>query len=139
MQEQVTLDMIRQAREAMEGVVEFTPIVTSARLGKNLYIKSENLQKTGSFKIRGAFNKIRNLTPEEASRGVIACSAGNHAQGVALSATRLGIRSVICMPEGAPMASIFRYVIIFVICMLLVILLLLIFPQIALWLPSILF
>ena len=58
MQEQVTLDMIRQAREAMEGIVELTPVVTSARVGKNLYIKSENLQKTGSFKIRGAFNKI---------------------------------------------------------------------------------
>ena len=106
MQEQVTLDMIRQAREAMEGIVEFTPIVTSARVGKNLYIKSENLQKTGSFKIRGAFNKIRNLTPEEASRGVIACSAGNHAQGVALSAARLGIRSIICMPEGAPILKV---------------------------------
>jgi len=106
MQEQVTLDMIRQAREAMEGIVELTPVVTSARVGKNLYIKSENLQKTGSFKIRGAFNKIRNLSPEEAARGVIACSAGNHAQGVALSATRLGIRSVICMPEGAPILKV---------------------------------
>ena len=106
MQEQVTLDMIRQAREAMEGTVELTPIVTSTRVGKNLYIKSENLQKTGSFKIRGAFNKIRNLSPEEAARGVIACSAGNHAQGVALSATRLGIRSVICMPEGAPILKV---------------------------------
>lgn len=106
MQKQVSLDMIRQAREAMEGIVELTPVVTSARLGENLYIKSENLQKTGSFKIRGAFNKIRNLSPEEASRGVIACSAGNHAQGVALSATRLGIRSVICMPEGAPILKV---------------------------------
>lgn len=106
MQEQVTLDMIRQAREAMSGVVELTPVVASARVGKNLYLKSENLQKTGSFKIRGAFNKMRNLTPEEASRGVIACSAGNHAQGVALSATRLGIRSVICMPEGAPILKV---------------------------------
>ncbi|MBP3883633.1 MAG: threonine ammonia-lyase [Olsenella sp.] len=106
MQEQVTLDMIRQAREAMEGIVELTPVVTSTRVGKNLYIKSENLQKTGSFKIRGAFNKIRNLSPEEAARGVIACSAGNHAQGVALSATRLGIRSVICMPEGAPILKV---------------------------------
>ena len=106
MQEQVTLDMIRQAGEAMSGVVELTPVVASARVGKNLYLKSENLQKTGSFKIRGAFNKMRNLTPEEASRGVIACSAGNHAQGVALSATRLGIRSVICMPEGAPILKV---------------------------------
>jgi threonine dehydratase len=106
MQEQVTLDMIRQAREAMRGVVEFTPVIRSARVGKTLYIKSENLQKTGSFKIRGAFNKIRSLSPEEASRGVIACSAGNHAQGVALSATRLGIRSVICMPAGAPLLKV---------------------------------
>ena len=102
----VTLEMIRDAREALKGVAEVTPIITSTRLGKNLYIKSENLQKTGSFKIRGAYNKIRNLTPEEASRGVIACSAGNHAQGVALSATRLGIKSVICMPEGAPILKV---------------------------------
>ena len=106
MQTVVTLDMIREARDALSGVAEKTPIVTSTRLGKNLYIKSENLQKTGSFKIRGAFNKIRMLSPEEAKRGVIACSAGNHAQGVALSATRLGIKSVICMPEGAPILKV---------------------------------
>ena len=102
MDNSVTLKMIQEAREALKGIAEVTPIVTSTRLGKNLFIKSENLQKTGSFKIRGAYNKIRMLSPEEAKRGVIACSAGNHAQGVALSATRLGIRSVICMPEGAP-------------------------------------
>lgn len=102
----VTLEMIREAREALKDVAELTPIVTSTRLGKNLYIKSENLQKTGSFKIRGAYNKIRMLSAEEAAHGVIACSAGNHAQGVALSATRLGIRSVICMPEGAPILKV---------------------------------
>ena len=101
MENSVTLEMIRDAREALKDVAELTPVVTSTRLGKNLFIKSENLQKTGSFKIRGAYNKIRNLSPEEASHGVIACSAGNHAQGVALSATKLGIRSVICMPEDA--------------------------------------
>ena len=106
MEKSVTLEMIQEAREALKGVAEVTPVVTSKRLGTNLYIKSENLQKTGSFKIRGAYNKIRNLTPEEASRGVIACSAGNHAQGVALSATRLGIKSVICMPEGAPILKV---------------------------------
>ena len=106
MENLVTLDMIRDASEALRGVAEVTPMVTSTRLGKNLYIKSENLQKTGSFKIRGAYNKIRQLSPEEASHGVIACSAGNHAQGVALSATRLGIRSVICMPEGAPILKV---------------------------------
>ena len=106
MENLVTLDMIRDASEALRGVAEVTPMVTSTRLGRNLYIKSENLQKTGSFKIRGAYNKIRQLSPEEASHGVIACSAGNHAQGVALSATRLGIRSVICMPEGAPILKV---------------------------------
>ena len=106
MENRVTLEMIREAAESMKGITEITPIVTSTRLGKNLYIKSENLQKTGSFKIRGAFNKLRMLTPEEASHGVIACSAGNHAQGVALSATRLGIKSVICMPEGAPILKV---------------------------------
>ena len=106
MENSVTLEMIRDAREALKDVAEQTPVVTSTRFGKNLFIKSENLQKTGSFKIRGAYNKIRNLSPEEASHGVIACSAGNHAQGVALSATKLGIRSVICMPEGAPILKV---------------------------------
>ncbi len=106
MENSVTLEMIRDAREALKDVAELTPVVTSTRFGKNLFIKSENLQKTGSFKIRGAYNKIRNLSPEEASHGVIACSAGNHAQGVALSATKLGIRSVICMPEGAPILKV---------------------------------
>ena len=60
----VALAMIQDAREALKGVAEQTPVVTSTRLGKNLFIKSENLQKTGSFKIRGAYNKIRNLSPE---------------------------------------------------------------------------
>lgn len=106
MENRVTLEMIREASKALRDVAEITPIVTSTRLGRNLYIKSENLQKTGSFKIRGAFNKLRMLSQEEASRGVIACSAGNHAQGVALSATRLGIKSVICMPEGAPILKV---------------------------------
>ena len=86
MEHAVTLKMIEEAREALTGISEVTPVVSSSRLGKNLFIKSENLQKTGSFKIRGAYNKIRQLSPEDAARGVIACSAGNHAQGVALSA-----------------------------------------------------
>ena len=101
----VSLESIREAQEALRGVAEVTPMVTSSQLGTNLIIKSENLQKTGSFKIRGAYNKIRSLSPEEAARGVIACSAGNHAQGVALSASKPGIRSIICMPEGAPGAG----------------------------------
>ena len=71
MDNSVTLKMIQEAREALKGIAEVTPIVTSTRLGKNLFIKSENLQKTGSFKIRGAYNKIRMLSPEEAKRGDI--------------------------------------------------------------------
>ena len=87
----LTLDMIRDAQNALEGVARRTPLDPAPKLGRDLYIKAENLQLTGSFKLRGAFNKIRSLTPEEAEKGVIACSAGNHAQGIALSAARLGI------------------------------------------------
>ena len=69
-------------------------------------VKTENLQVTGSFKVRGAYYKISQLSPEELSRGVIACSAGNHAQGVALGAQKRGARAVICMPDIAPIAKI---------------------------------
>lgn len=102
----VTLEMIKDARCALRGIAELTPVISSQRLGANLLLKSENLQKTGSFKIRGAYNKLRMLSDAEAARGVIACSAGNHAQGVALSATRLGMRSVVCMPEYAPLLKV---------------------------------
>ena len=102
----VTLQMIQEAQESLKGIARKTPLENANRLGENIYIKSENLQLTGAFKIRGAYNKIRSLTPEEASHGVIACSAGNHAQGIALSATKLGIKSVICMPEGAPISKV---------------------------------
>jgi len=94
-----TLQMIRDAAAVLrpEGltVARQTPVIPFGRLDSRLFIKAENLQNTGSFKIRGAYNKLSNLTPEEASRGVIACSAGNHAQGVAFSAMRLGMRAVI--------------------------------------------
>ncbi len=100
------LEMVKEAQKILEGNVEKTPIYTASRMGKNLYIKMENLQKTGSFKIRGAFNKIAHLTPEQAKKGVISCSAGNHAQGVALSATRQGIKSYICIPSIAPLSKI---------------------------------
>lgn len=100
--EQVTLEMIREAAEAMKDVARCTPIVTAKKISPNIYFKAENLQKTGSFKLRGAYNKIRSLTDEEAARGVIACSAGNHAQGVAHSATKRGIKSFVCMPADAP-------------------------------------
>ena len=72
----------------------------------SLYLKTENLQLTGSFKLRGAYYKISQLTPEQRSAGIIACSAGNHAQGVALAASRMGIRSVVCMPDGAPISKV---------------------------------
>ena len=74
--------------------------------GTNVYLKTENLQVTGSFKIRGSYYKISKLTDEEKARGVIACSAGNHAQGVALAATKNGIHSLICLPDGAPISKV---------------------------------
>lgn len=102
----LTLQMIWEAREVLRGVARVTPLNPAKNLGKNVYIKSENLQLTGAFKVRGAYNKLRSLSEEERARGVIACSAGNHAQGIALSATRLGMKSVICMPAGAPISKI---------------------------------
>jgi threonine dehydratase len=84
----------------------FSPSISSLCDGLPVYLKAENLNRAGSFKVRGAFNKIASLTPEEAGRGVIAASAGNHAQGVALAAKTLGIRAIICMPEGAPLTKV---------------------------------
>ena len=102
----LTLQMIQEAREALKDVARVTPLNPTKSMGKNVYIKCENLQLTGAFKLRGAYNKLRTLTEEERERGVIACSAGNHAQGIALSATRLGMKSVICMPAGAPISKV---------------------------------
>ena len=102
----LTLEMIQDAQEALRGVARLTPLTPTKNLGKNVYMKAENLQLTGAFKLRGAYNKIRSLSEEERAHGVIACSAGNHAQGVALSATKLGIKSVICMPAGAPISKV---------------------------------
>ena len=102
----LTLDMIKDAQKALNGIARRTPLDPAPKLGANVYIKAENLQLTGAFKLRGAYNKIRSLTPEEAARGVIACSAGNHAQGVALSSTKLGVKSIICMPAGAPISKV---------------------------------
>jgi len=102
----LSMAMLLDAQAALKGVARVTPLSQTKNLGDNIYIKSENLQVTGAFKIRGAYNKIRSLSAEERARGVIACSAGNHAQGVALSASKLGCRSVICMPAGAPISKI---------------------------------
>lgn len=102
----VTLETIWEAQNALRGVARITPLNPAKALGKNVYIKCENLQLTGAFKLRGAYNKLRSLTAQEREQGVIACSAGNHAQGIALSAARLGMKSVICMPAGAPISKI---------------------------------
>lgn len=80
--------------------------VTKLNPDAQVYLKPENLQHTGSFKLRGAYYKISQLTPEEKAKGVIACSAGNHAQGVALGATHNGIKSLICLPAGAPISKV---------------------------------
>lgn len=104
----ITLQQIEEARRALAPVIRQTDLIEATGLssGFETYIKAENLQRTGSFKIRGAFNKISKLTPEEKKRGVIACSAGNHAQGVALGASEHGIRSIVCLPDGAPISKI---------------------------------
>lgn len=102
-EKQVNFEMIQDARKSMFDVIQKTPLVTSNRLSCNLFFKAENTQRTGSFKLRGAYNRIRLLSEEEKKHGVIACSAGNHAQGVALASTKLGIKSTVCMPDDAPM------------------------------------
>ncbi|MGP1253541.1 MAG: threonine ammonia-lyase [Kiloniellales bacterium] len=108
----VTLETIRAAARALEDRVVRTPLVPAFRLsrqlGCELFLKCENFQVTGSFKDRGACNKLMSLTPEQAKRGVIAMSAGNHAQGVAYHAQRLGIPATIVMPEFAPFTKVQR-------------------------------
>lgn len=102
----VTLADIEAARELIRGVAIETPMEQSrwlsALVSGPVSLKAENLQRTGSFKARGAYTRISRLTPEERARGVVAASAGNHAQGVALAAQLLGIASTVFMPEGAP-------------------------------------
>ncbi|MBE6043425.1 threonine ammonia-lyase [Clostridium thermopalmarium] len=108
----MTLDLnkIKQAQKNIEGVVRKTPLIYSSTFSKQsgyeIYLKCENKQKTGAFKLRGAYNKIMTLTPEEKEKGVLASSAGNHAQGVAYAATACGIKSTIVMPATAPQAKV---------------------------------
>lgn len=99
---------VNQAAEVVKSVAKKTPITKSTwdSDGAELYLKLENTQLTGSFKVRGAFNKLSSLTPEQKKRGVIAASAGNHAQGVAFSAQKLGVNCTIVMPETAPLVKI---------------------------------
>ena len=104
----LTLDKIYHAAFVLKKVARKTDLIKATKLSDHcdLYLKTENLQETGSFKLRGAYYKISQLTDEEKSRGILACSAGNHAQGVAMAATRNGIKSLICMPDGAPISKV---------------------------------
>ena len=106
----LTLDKFEEASEKVKEVTLETPLqyseYFSAQTGNKVYLKPENMQRTGSFKVRGAYNKIAKLTEEEKSRGVIAASAGNHAQGVALSASMQGIKATIVMPKHTPLIKV---------------------------------
>jgi threonine dehydratase len=106
----VTLANIQAARRTLRDIIVATPVLPderlSAELGARIFLKAENTQRSGSFKIRGAYNKISRLSPEDQARGVIAPSAGNHAQGVALAARLLGIPATIVMPERAPLTKV---------------------------------
>ena len=104
----LTLDNVYRASNVLRDVVRKTDMVYAPKLkpGTDLYLKTENLQITGSFKVRGSYYKMSKLSKEERERGVIACSAGNHAQGVALAAQKNGLKAVICLPDGAPISKI---------------------------------
>ncbi|GGW70380.1 threonine ammonia-lyase [Streptomyces xantholiticus] len=106
----VILDDIRGAQKMLSGVARVTPMEGSRHLsqlvGAPVHLKCENLQRTGSFKLRGAYVRIAGLRPEERAAGVVAASAGNHAQGVALASSLLGVRSTVFMPVGAPLPKV---------------------------------
>lgn len=104
----LTLDTVYKANYTLKQVVRPTDVIYAPKLkpGTDLYLKTENLQVTGSFKVRGAYYKMSQLTDEERAHGVVACSAGNHAQGVALAAQRSGIKAIICLPDGAPISKV---------------------------------
>ncbi len=104
----LTLDNVYKASYTLKEVIRHTELIHAPGINpeSEIYLKPENLQVTGSFKVRGAYYKISQLTDEEKAKGVIACSAGNHAQGVALAATHSGIKSLICLPEGAPISKV---------------------------------
>ena len=104
----LTLDKIYHASYVLKEVIRPTDMIKASNLSEDceIYLKTENLQITGAFKARGAYYKISQLTEEEREKGVIACSAGNHAQGVALAATKNGIKSLICIPNSAPISKV---------------------------------
>lgn len=104
----LTLDSVYRASFILKSIIRKTDLIRAPKLNPegNIYLKPENLQITGSFKVRGSGYKISQLSDEEKARGVIACSAGNHAQGVALAATHAGIKSLICLPDSAPISKV---------------------------------
>lgn len=104
----LTLDKIYHASYVLKEVIRPTDMIKAINLSDdcNIYLKTENLQVTGSFKVRGAYYKISQLSEEEKAKGVIACSAGNHAQGVALAAAKNNIKSLICIPSSAPISKV---------------------------------
>lgn len=104
----LTLDKVYKASHVLKEVIRETDLIKAPKINpeSEVYLKTENLQVTGSFKVRGAYFKISQLNEEEREKGVIACSAGNHAQGVALAAARAGIKSLICLPDGAPISKV---------------------------------
>ncbi len=104
----LTLDKVYHAAYVLKECARKTDLIAAPNLSENskLFLKTENLQVTGSFKLRGAYYKISKLSDEEKSKGIIACSAGNHAQGVALAASRKGITATICMPDSAPVMKV---------------------------------
>lgn len=106
----IPISKIMDAKAQLSGIIQHTKLAFAPKLsqlsGAKVYLKQENLQNTGSFKLRGAFNKIASLTQDERAKGVIAASAGNHAQGVAYSAKHFGIKGVIVMPEATPLLKV---------------------------------
>lgn len=106
----LNVDDVLVAREKLKGIVHTTPLDyshTFSHFSQNeVYLKLENLQKTGSFKVRGSYNKLISLSKEDLHKGVVAASAGNHAQGVAYSSQMLGIPCTIVMPKGAPLSKV---------------------------------
>ncbi len=104
----LTLDSLYKADFSLKQIARTTDLIRAPRMfpDQEVYLKTENLQVTGSFKVRGAYNKMCRLTEEEKAKGVVACSAGNHSQGVALAAAKAGISAIICIPEGAPISKV---------------------------------
>ena len=104
----ITLDKVKDAANVLKSIIRETDMIYAQNImdNSNIYLKTENLQVTGSFKVRGASYKIANLPDEEKEKGVIACSAGNHAQGVALASQKNGIKATIFIPATAPISKV---------------------------------